>query len=375
MKEQKQRRLSLRGLFFAGLLSFIFVMPVAGEAREQKDMILVLDTSLSMVGSGGRNIMAGVKEGLDKFIDQLEVGDSFTFITFDTEVKLYPIVYIHDKNDKDILKKYVSVVEAKGPWTYTQEMIRNVFKTAQDLELKEKGRQRVIVVLTDALDDPPPARRHERFDIKKIAKQYNNKDWFIFFVNLGDLQTSRQIEKTKKDIKENVSPYTKVVDATETPGKVIEKQLMRDVQDMSAVRRENEKTFLSSPWFLGGLAVLLLAVILLLVRRYMGLRVSGVLDYWNNTILDPYINTVNLTKQESRKISLGRGSGCTVNIRDIEIAEPFTIVARRDKGVIKCALQWGNSYTIEFQNGVQGEFLKDGDVFKVANYTFKYSID
>jgi hypothetical protein len=43
--------------------------------------------------------------------------------------------------------------------------------------------------------------------------------------------------------------------------------------------------------------------------------------------------------------------------------------------VIKCALQWGNSYTIEFQNGVQGEFLKDGDVFKVANYTFKYSID
>ena len=100
MKEQKQRRLSLRGLFFAGLLSFIFVMPGAGEAREQKDMILVLDTSLSMIGSGGRNIMAGVKEGLDKFIDQLEVPSSLSR----HRSKLYPIVYIHDKNDKDILK-------------------------------------------------------------------------------------------------------------------------------------------------------------------------------------------------------------------------------------------------------------------------------
>ncbi len=375
MKEQKQRLLALRGLFFAGFLSFTLVMPGACGAREQKDMILVLDTSMSMIGSGGRNIMAGVKEGLDKFIDQLEVGDSFTFITFDTEIKLYPIVYIHDKNDKDILKKYVSVIEAKGAWTYTQEMIRNVFRTAQSLEEKEKSRQRVIVVLTDALDDPPPGRRHERFDIKKIAKQYNNKDWFIFFVNLGDLETGRKIEKTKKDIKDNISPYTRVVDGTNIPGKVIEKQLMRDVRDMSAERRENEKTFLSSPWFLGGLALLIALVVLFLVRRYLGLRVSGVLDYWNNTIIDPYINTINLSRQESRKISIGRGGGCTVNIRDIEIAEPFWVVARSDKGVIKCALQWGNSYTIEFQNGVKGEFLKDGDVFKVANYTFKYSID
>lgn len=375
MKEQKQRLGSLRGLFFAGLLSFILVMPGACEARDQKDMILVLDTSMSMIGSGGRNIMGGVKEGLDKFIDQLEVGDSFTFITFDSEVKLYPIVYIHDKNDKDILKKYLSIIEAKGPWTYTQEMIRNVFKTAQDLELKEKGRQRVIVVLTDALDDPPPGRRHERFDIKKIAKQYNNKDWFIFFVNLGDLETSKKIEKTRKDIKDNVSPYTKVVDATDAPGKVIEKQLMQDVRDMSAERREKERTFLSSPWFLGAVALLVALVAFVLGRRFFGMRVNGVIDYWNNTILDPYINTINLSRQDSRKISIGRGSGCTVNIRDIEIAEPFAVVARRDKGVIKCALQWGNSYTIEFQNGVQGEFLKDGDVFKVANYTFKYSID
>ncbi len=375
MKEQKQRWVSLWGLFFAGLLSFILVMPGACEAREQKDMILVLDTSLSMVGSGGRNIMARVKDGLDKFIDQLEVGDSFTFITFDTDVKLYPIVYIHDKNDKDILKKYLSVIEAKGAWTYTQEMIRNVFQTAQKLEEKEKGRQRVIVVLTDALDDPPPGRRHEHFDIKKISKQYNNKDWFIFFVNLGDLQTRRQFDKTRKDVKESVSPYTKVVDATDAPDKVIEKQLMQDVRSMSAERRENERTFFSSPWFFAALVLLLVLLVLILVRRFLRLRVTGVLDYWNNTILDPYINTINLSRQEGRKISIGRGSGCTVNIRDIEIAEPFGIVARSDKGVVKCVLQWGNSYTIEFQSGVQGEFLKDGDVFKVANYTFKYSIE
>lgn len=375
MKERKLGRISPLGLFFAGLLSLIFVMPGACAARERKDMILVLDTSMSMIGSGGRNIMAGVKEGLDRFIDQLEEGDSFTFITFDTEVKLYPVVYIHGKNDKDILKKYLSMVEAKGLWTYTQEMLRNVFRKAQELEEKDKGRQRVIVVLTDALDDPPPGRRHERFDINKVAKQYNNKDWFIFLVNLGDLETSRKIEKTKKDIKESVSPYTKVVDATEAPGKVIEKQLMQDVRDMSAARREDEKTFLSSPWFIALIALLALAAIFILVRRYRALRVNGVLDYWNNAILDPYINTANLTRQGSRKVLIGRGGGCAVNIRDIEIAEPFTIVAERDKGVIKCALQWGNSYTIEFQNGVRGEYLKDGDVFKVANYTFKYSID
>jgi hypothetical protein len=326
-----------------------------------------------MVGYGGRNILPTVKKSLDKFIDQLGKGDSITFITFDVIIKIYPTVYVTDENDKDILKKYISVVEAKGPWTFTHEMIRSVFKKVAELEDKSRGRERVIVVLTDGIDDPPPEARGKRLNIKEISKEYNKKDWFIYLVNLGDLKNNPRMAKLQKDLAANVTKYTKVVDAGDAPAKVIEKDLIKDVQKDIADKKESERTFLSSPYFFAVLCLLGLAALFFLARRFMQLKVVGRLDYWDNTVMEPYIKSFDMGKLRKREITIGRGSGASLKITDIDIPEPFKVIARRAEGGVRCSLQWGNSYSIDFINKEHGEFIADGDVFKVGNYTFRYN--
>ena len=78
-----------------------FTLCTVDVLAKSKDLILVIDTSLSMVGYGGKNIMPLVKQSLPKFIDQLESDDSFTLVTFDTEIKIYPTVYIKHKSNKE----------------------------------------------------------------------------------------------------------------------------------------------------------------------------------------------------------------------------------------------------------------------------------
>ncbi|MGL4369738.1 MAG: VWA domain-containing protein, partial [Spirochaetota bacterium] len=123
-------------LFLLCAVAFSFV-PYSAFARVENDFIIVLDTSSSMAGQGGKNIFDSVRASLNSYVDKIEEGDSLTFITFDSVVKLYPAVLIEDNNDRDIVKKYLSVVEAKGEWTYTLEMIRTVMKAARDLQAKD----------------------------------------------------------------------------------------------------------------------------------------------------------------------------------------------------------------------------------------------
>lgn len=371
----KRSGTGLRRVSFLICLLFLLgtgFQPLA--AGEQKDLILVLDTSLSMAGlcPGCRNIFAVVKKSLDGFVEKLEDGDSLTFITFDSVVKVYPTVYVRDDDDKEILKKYISVTEAKGPWTFTQEMMKNVFQTATNLEKKDSDRQQVIVVLTDGLDDPPPGLRHKRLNIHEIATAYSKKDWFIYLVNLGTLKESPRLARLQKLLQENVTKYTKVVEAMEEPGKVIDKTLTTDIQKDLEEKRREEGGFFATPYFWALVVLAILLIGAFLARRFLQLRVGGKLEYWDHTMMDPYTKAFDLSKHNRREVTVGRGAGNVLNIRDIEIPEPFRIVAVRDGGAVRCALRWGNAYNIYFVNREPGKFMEEGDVFKVANYTFRY---
>jgi Mg-chelatase subunit ChlD len=128
----------------------------------QKDVIMVLDTSLSMVGQGssGNNIMKAVKKDIKDFIyNDIKDGDRLTFLTFDSKVEEYPTFKIDDENDRNIATKFLLRIEPKGLWTHTKLMIETVIKKAKELEKTGKDRQPVIIILTDALDDPPPGKK------------------------------------------------------------------------------------------------------------------------------------------------------------------------------------------------------------------------
>ncbi len=352
-----------KGIAAVILLLFSLAVTVDASAKEQKDMILVLDTSLSMVGQGGNNIMPMVKKSLEEFIGQLEKGDSITFITFDSEVKVWPIIYVEEKSAKEILKKFLTMVEAKGAWTYTQEMIKTVFKTARQLEEKDKTRNTVIVVLTDGIDDPPPGFHADQFNIKDVSAA--DKDWFIFLVNLGELKNNPKFAKLQQEIGGN----TKVVDGSDVQ-KLLEKDLMKDVD--KAV--EERRSIWRNPLFYLAVLVLVLLVGYLVYRRMAQVKVTGNLEYWDHTMMDPYVKTFDITKHAARAILVGVGQGCVLKIRDMQVHEPFKIYAKRDKDKVHIYAEPGKTTELVRQKGEPGSALNDGDIFSVANYSFRYTV-
>jgi hypothetical protein len=291
-------------------------------------------------------------------------------MTFETTVKTYPLVTILNDHDKDIIKKYISMVEARGKWTYTMEMMKNVFLKAEELESKDKKRQRVIVIMTDGIDDPPPEGRRERLSIKDVTKEHLGKDWFIYFVNLADLKNNKKLLAVQKYLKEHVAKHTRIIDADKNIKQGIEKDIHADVDKTMA----GKGSFFTSPYFIAGIIILILLIILFFIKRFLDLKVHGKLDYWNHTILDPYTEHYNLTRHNTRMIRIGK-SGSVVNVRDLEVHEPFTLLAVREKGQIKCQIIPGSNYTIAIDGKEGQSLLEDGDIFKVSNYTFKYIAD
>ena len=364
-----------KGLLFYVISFFLFMCLLTQNsfARDKRDVILVLDTSLSMMGYGGKNIMSRVKESVSRYIDNLEDGDRVTFVTFDTDVRIYPTVLIDDENDRDIVKKYISVTPVKGKWTHTYYMIQSVFKKADELEKDEDDRQVVIVVMTDGIDDPPPYALKSRLDIKEISSRYEDKNWWIFLVNLVDLKKSKEVAKAEqeKSVKlqeelKKVSNKAEVI-MPEGPEKAIE-----DIE-----KTEKKNAGFVVPFIIAILVIALILALLYYFKKQSELKVRGRLEYWNNDLIKPFIENFNMTRYAAREIVVGSMLGCQLNIREFEIRHPFKIKAvRGPQKDVKMAIQaGGQEYTIEFKNREPGEFLEDGDIFQVNNYSFKYFKD
>ncbi len=328
-------------------------------AGDNRNVILVLDTSMSMIGFGGKDILEDVKGSIARYIDKLQDGDKVTFMTFDTEVRTYPAILVDDENDRDILKKYISMTEAKGKWTYTINMMKEVFKKAEELSSADKDRKLVIVIMTDALDDPPPGKRKESFDIKSVASDYAGKDWWIYLVSYSDLKKNEKVINELKKELEKVSSKSKIISAGERP-----EESFREVQ----------KDELPDEGFPVSIIIAIVVVvgiiIFLVVKKGGGPVVTGRLEYWNTEILDPYIEKFDASRHMSNEIVIGKGVNCHLNLHDFAFPGSFSIIADKKSG--GSMLKVPENIEFEFKNKEGGNILQDGDIFQVANYGFKY---
>jgi len=280
-------------------------------------------------------------------------------------VRTMPTMKINDDNDKIIINNMITTVQAEGMWTYTMGMLRDVFKMAQEMEVKgkEDGRQQVIVMLTDGLDDPPPSRRREKFNIKDAAKGYMGKEWYIYLVNFGDLKKNSRFQEVQSELQKSVTSNVQLVQGGQSPSGAVE-----GVQQSMQQQREG---FVGSPLFWAIIIIFILLVLFWLFQMYSKIKVAGSLEYYNYTLLDPYVNVANLARYHLKDVLVGK-TGSDLNLRDFESAKPFVVRACRYKGKILNKLVIPEGVTVEFVNRDAGEFLNNGDVFKVANYSFKF---
>ena len=223
-------------------------------------------------------------------------------MTFDTAVRVFPTIFVDDDNDRDILKKYISMTQAKGLWTNTYYMIQAAFSKAESLETEEDNdRQIVIVVMTDGIDDPAPDSLDKRLNIKEISSRYSNKDWWVYLVNLSELRQTKKVAILKKEL-DKVTRHATIIEAGKDPAKGIQQDLQKDIEDKDNGTGDIILTIL--------LVLIIIAAILGLIyffTRYSSLRVTGILEYWSSEVLDPYITNVNLTKKGARTVYVGKG--------------------------------------------------------------------
>lgn len=354
-----------KGIILAFCVFFVLSSFQAFGAS-RKDVLLVLDTSLSMAGHGGKNIMENVKGSISRYIDDLEDGDRVTFITFDVEVKIYPTVLVDDENDKDIIKKYISITPATGKWTNTYDMIKVVFAKAAELEKKDDDRQIQIVVMTDGIDDPSPAYRKKRMNIKDISTKYEGKDWWIYFVSFSDLKKSKKVSEKKETLRKElkrVSKKSAIIESGSDPE--------LGIQEVKEYEKKNESILV--PLLIALFIIALVIVILYFLKKQGELKVAGRLEYWNNEVLNPFIENFDMTKYLEREIVVGSVLGSHLHLRELQGHSGFSIKAVRgpDKDVVLQLIS-GEGNVVEFKNREQDNFIQEGDVFQVNNYTFKY---
>ncbi len=339
------------------------LVPNGLMAKQSKDIILVLDTSMSMIGQdGGQDILDRVKKSISDYIDRVEDGDRVTFVTFDTSVRMYPGVFVDDDNDRDILKKYISMTEATGLWTYTYKMVTTVLDSAEKLDNKD-NRQTEIVIMTDAIDDPPPGDK--KFNFADFAAKYGKKsNMWIYILSFSDLAKSEAAKKMERDLG-LISDNVKIIQTGE-PEKAKEELLAEE-----KIQEAKGRSILC-PIIIAAAIILLLLALLFFVKRLQDLKVSGKFEYWNNEIIEPYMQHFDLARRPAREINVGKGLGCLLNIRDIDIKRPITIKAVRHEGAVRMAIIDNDSARAEIVNREPDGLLQDGDVFKLGNYTFKY---
>jgi hypothetical protein len=342
-------------------------------AAANKDVILVLDTSLSMVGYQGKNIFESVKGSVDTYLNTLQDGDRVTFVTFDEDVIVYPQVLIDDRNDRDIVKKYISITEATGQWTHTLKMLKTVFALADQMTKEseqnkaELKRNVVIVIMSDGLDDPPPSKSDEKFNLKKVAEQYSGNDWWIYLVNLDELQKSKEISAAQQNLLNElgkVSGNTSILDGSD-PDKAINEELRKDVE-----RKERDQFFRLLAVVSGFLILILLIVIIFIKMR--SVKIKGRLEYWNHELLKPEVHTLSLTNFAKKEVILGRSASCTAKIREYESRYTFSLKAVRKSGQILIAIDQEEGLDLGFKNKESDGYLQDGDIFSASNISFRY---
>ncbi len=353
-------------------------MPEQEETKPNKDVILVLDTSLSMVGKApnSRDIMPQVKQSLDRFVSSLERDDTFTFITFDTIVEVYPTIRVSDESDKDVVKKYVSMVDAEGQWTYTMEMFRNVLLIADDIEQKNKindaeERKEVIIILTDALDDPPPADRDKQLDINSLAGQHSGEDWYIYFINLGELASNEKIQQLREDLKE-ISERAEVY-TPEDVDQSLNEDIDRAIGQETRQALKPQVPIYQSPWFYLVLVLLVLIVIMIIYMQYMSkLKLSGALEYKNSAVIGATFDKANLTRFDSRRIAIGKDSLCEIRIADFESNRPIVLEAAMIKGEVHVFINSERGLRVSIIEGQSEPYLEDNTRFSAGGYEFIY---
>lgn len=400
--------------FFSAALTFTIlaalVPPVcaqesATEAKVHIDLVLMVDTSKTMVGKGGgQNVFPEVQRVLKELVDACNPGDNVVLISYDTTVRAHPTALIYGQQDQVALHRQIDELKAEGDYTYTSAAIQMGLAEAKRLDDAQGSAKhtKVVVLLTDGLNDPPPSVRGKDSEVRlgEVAKRYEGMPWFVWQVQLGQTLDSGvdrafrdadfknykpvktaadQIGRIREDIlsqireerarREALERDRRASEQSEALRRKAEEAAKKESEEKSKKDREAELTTERRRTLFGSAAILgvgLLVGLFVWLRRRP--RPHGTLLYW---VPGQQPRSFDLTTPGKRRLRVGPAGS------DLPLAglneKSITISAARVEGENLCVAEADEGLDFKFRGAAVTRLeLHDRDEFQVGQYRFKY---
>ncbi len=356
------------------------------QAPRARDIILVLDTSKSMVGEGGKgaqDIFGRVKEAAKNgFVDWCQAGDELVLITYAETVELRPTVLVNGPEDRARLKEEIDRVQANGEWTYTSAAVARALAEAERLDTIEATRpggrhQKVVILMTDGINNPPPGIKAP-INLYEVARQYNRPQWYVWQIQLGNrvddmvnqalsghVQTGTTLDPGAKDLKGSVERAKRTVAASDS---VTSRAQPDTIPVPSHAPPPPPPRHGSWAYLIGILAVVIIAIVAVAMLASRKPKLAGEITFWKGGEESQSTKLEGLNKRTAR---LGNDSGADISFKG---AHGATLTARRIDGDVLVVFQGdpGAPVRLKGKTDAAEVELYNNDELAFEGYTFRY---
>ncbi len=378
-----------------GGLSVVMAQPAPqAPARTQIDLILIVDTSASMVGkAGGQNIFPEVKKALKDLVSSSNPGDNILLIPYDADVRSRPTAAIYGQQDKDSIHGEIDVMKAAGPWTYTAAALQKGLEEAKRLDEAQGTNKhaKVVVLLTDGLNDPPPAVRGSASEVRlsEVARRFQGMPWFVWQVQLGPKIDGGVDEAFRSAEFPNYRPVrTAAADLSKVRAEIL-KEIEAEKARQAAEQAEAQKRSAAAPaddgkrqvkeeakpqmkrqtlllWGAVAVGIVLIGIAIVMLRRRP--RPHGALQYWKPGEAP---RTFDLAAASKRRLRIGPPTGDLV-LTDVG-EHGLILTAARIEGQVLCVIEAEDGVSLKFKGQpVTRLELYDRDQFQLGAYSLQY---
>jgi hypothetical protein len=370
-------KIHLIALISLGIFSCSDVLP-------EIDYLLAVDTSASMQMRYSKekkkriSLLDALKNELKDFIGKVKEDDTIHLFKFDTDIKLVGRIEIEEEEDREKAIRLIHNLKADGAWTFTLSMLSRIQREAEIL--RDDGRQTVILIFSDGLDDPPPKDKKLKFSLPGLKKESKDeykefkaknllyslvkKEEFIYYVTLNKLEN----DVIKNKIKQ-LSSEAKTISADEDIGEGLA-DIARDIEKKYLDKYVYKNTLLH--YIGGGLGGLLIVFFIFWYLYRIIFRVRGRLIYFEKGFMADQKATVVLNKLKKTKIIVGQRIDSHLRIKELELKKPFLL--KTGKNIFSPCVKFENvpEEEFEFIPPKNVSYIKSGDKFRIANIEFEY---
>ncbi len=177
----------------AAIILLLVVLALPAANAQQLDMIVLLDISESVFPIFDDLVGHLIQ---DTLTNHLRMGDYFHLITFADSPKIEVSQKIEAGDQAEEIVTYLLLLQPLGKYTDFISALKYLFHYTADLP---SGREKVILVLTDGIHDPPPGSHFNRpedevkEELAKTTERIRSRGWDVRIMALPD---ERQGDKT-----------------------------------------------------------------------------------------------------------------------------------------------------------------------------------